>query len=193
MRRVPRLWHAVRRNFGDVPGLLDGAAQVAAWDNGDHASVLWSLTEQVTGIVRLLERARVDRFISGAGEPTTAPTTGPPLAHRGAVRALLRGNVTASPGPDIWLQPAVFDPKRLSDRHCAVLSELFKHGAHDFRMRLTTEQIVRAVDGPDPKVASFNYPISQLREWGCVETVTGRGGGVWLTEAGSALAEIHTK
>lgn len=190
----PRLWNAIRRNLGATPELLDRDALATAWEDGNHTAVLRSLTEQVTGISRLFERARLNKFISGAGEPFNGTESGPEPIHTPSGKpSLLRGNVTASPGPPIQLHPAVFDPKRLTDRHSAILDELFKHQAHDLGTRLTTEQIARAVDGPDAKVAGFKHPISQLREWGCVDTETGRAGGVWLTEAGRALADINTK
>ena len=184
----PRLWNAVRRNFGIVPGLLNRESLATAWANRNYDAVMRSLTEQVAGIARLFERARLNTFISGEGEPYNG--TGTVTADK---PTLIRGNPTASAGPSIWLPPEVFDPKRLTERHRAILEELFRHNAYNLASSLKTKDIARAVDGSKAKTNSFKRPIRQLCKWGCVATAEGRSGGVWLTEIGRTIADITTK
>ncbi|MDY3560226.1 hypothetical protein R5W23_001452 [Gemmata sp. JC673] len=187
----PRLWNADRRNFGEVNGLLDKKAQELAWERGNYAAVLGSVTAGVEAIARLFDRARAEKFISGEGGPyqgadsNTLSTSTGQLSHT----VIRPTRLPSSPGPYVRLHRELLDPSRLTARHQALLAELLRLRAFDRPSCVTTGELAVAVDGPGAREASFKHPVSELRRWECVETAEGRGGGVWLTGTGRVIAE----
>jgi hypothetical protein len=81
----------------------------------------------------------------------------------------------------------------ISDRQRDILQVLTQSKAFNIDYRMTTEEIVKLVEGQGHGSAvSFKRPIADLRQCGLIETKAGPGGGCWLTAAGQTLiAEIR--
>jgi hypothetical protein len=72
-----------------------------------------------------------------------------------------------------------------SDRQRDILQTLFKQKAFDIDHRMTTADVTEAVEGKGRGNAeAFKRPIADLKKRGLVNTKSGSGGGIWLTDAG---------
>jgi hypothetical protein len=110
----PRLWNAIRQNGVNRPGLLDDDQAAAAWQGGEYAAVLISLSRKVDAIVDLLERLRRGTFRIGAPGDTPERRTGPP-AEPGSQTMSATVGAAASHAATPSAAPTASDPEPLPD------------------------------------------------------------------------------
>jgi hypothetical protein len=65
----PRLWHAIHQNGVNRPGLLNEEQAAAAWEKGEYAALLQSLSCKVDAIADLFDRVNDGIFLACAPEP----------------------------------------------------------------------------------------------------------------------------
>jgi hypothetical protein len=69
----PRLWHAIHQNGVNGLGLLNDFQAAAAWQKGEYAAILQSLSCKVEAIARLFDRVRLGTFQTCPTGPDTSP------------------------------------------------------------------------------------------------------------------------
>lgn len=109
-----------------------------------------------------------------------------------ACMEILRDLLPSDEDEDSDRSPLGFQaPPTLAERDRLVLQVLFKAKAFDSDHRLTTKDIAVRAIGKHADENSLKEVVAKLTgpDYRYVETKEGRGGGVWLTEAGRERAE----
>ncbi len=144
-------------------------------------------------------------ILLAARDGVTAPALGdPPAETRGrdlvidrklregyawlAAQAIRVSRAAEAVAQTVVCAPAGVEP-RLSERQYTIVDELLVKNVVRRADRVTTAELAEMIDGCNAAPDGFKQPVAGLVAAKLLESCTGRGGGVWLTDDGVRLAQ----